>query len=96
MKANKNTKNTKATKKPSKSIEERLCEKADASAFHFIAELGKAIIAIPKIKEKSQEAADAKCFKILDRLLKAYVKSQADAVKAGVFSIFAQTTEPSK
>ena len=90
MKANKNAKNTKPTKKNPTTIEERLCEKADASAFHFIAELGKAIIAIPKIKEKSQ------CFKILDRLLKAYVKSQVDAVKAGIFSIFAQTTEPSK
>lgn len=63
-------------------FEERIYEVADASSRHFIAVLADAILTLPNITAKTQEAADKKCFRVLDRLRKAYVRAQVDACKA--------------
>ena len=63
-------------------LEERFYEVADASSRHFIAVLADAILTLPNIKAKTQEAADKKGFRVLDRLRKAYVRAQVDACKA--------------
>lgn len=91
MATDKNTTPAKPRQKPS--IEERLCDKANHSSRHFIAELARAILELPKIKEKSQEAADKKSFRILDRLYRAFVRAQCDAYKAGFYSTLSQLSE---
>lgn len=63
-------------------LEERIYEVADASSRHFIAVLADAILALPNINAKTQEAANKKGFRVLDRLHKAYVRAQVDACKA--------------
>ena len=87
MATNKNTK-----RKSPEEIEKSLCDRADKSSRHFIATLASAILALPLIHEKTQEAADKKCCKVLDRLLKAFVKAQSDAQKAGFVSCMNQFT----
>lgn len=91
METDKNDTSAKPGRKPT--IEERLCDKANESSRHFIGELGRAIIELPRIREKSQEAADKKCYRVLDRLYKAFVEAQADAYKAGFYSTLDQLTE---
>lgn len=91
MATDKNDTSAKPGRKPA--IEERLCDKANKSSHRFIGELGMAIMEIPKIREKSQEAVDKKCHRILDRLFKAFVEAQSDAYKLGFFSTLAQLTE---
>lgn len=91
MAADKNDTSAKPGRKPT--VEERLCDKANKSSRRFIGELGMAIMGIPKIREKSQEAADKKCHRILDRLFKAFVEAQSDVYKLGFYSTLGQLTE---
>ena len=68
-------------------LEERIYEVADASSRHFIAVLADAILTLPNINAKTQEAADKKGFRVLDRLRKAYVRAQVDACKASYVTL---------
>ena len=62
-------------------------DKANDSARDFVARLGEAILTLPRIKEKTQDAADAKAFKMLDECFNAFVKAQSDAIKFAVAQI---------
>ena len=62
-------------------------ERATKSSRAFVARLADAILTIPRIKEKSQEAADEKAYKMLDSLYDAFVKAQSDAIKFAVADI---------
>ena len=83
-KKNKNTKTTNTTKVIDV---DAYADKANQSARHFVALLGEAILELPKIKEKSQEAADKKAYETLDSLFDAFVKAQSDAIKFAVADI---------
>lgn len=69
-----------------------LCDRADKSSRHFIATLASAILTLPLIQEKTQEATNKKSCKVLDRLLKAFIEAQSDAQKAGFVSCMNQFT----
>lgn len=71
---------------------ERLSEMANDSSRHFISLLASAIITLPNIKERSQEAADKKGNRILDKLYAAFVKAQVDACKFSQVSLLNQIT----
>ncbi|MBO6031729.1 MAG: hypothetical protein J6Q22_09670 [Prevotella sp.] len=91
----------KNTKKNSKAhsadpIEDRLCLKADDASRRFIGELGRAIVALPKIKETSRDKAEKKCFRILDNLFKAFVKAQSEVYKAVFYSTLNQLSNSTK
>lgn len=72
--------------------EKSLCDRADKSSRHFISTLASAILTLPLIQEKTQEATNKKCCKVLDRLLKAFIEAQSDAQKAGFVSCMNQFT----
>lgn len=93
--ANKATKPThKRTPRPKTPEEllERLSEMANDSSRHFIALLASAILTLPNIKERSQDAADNKGNRILDNLYAAFVKAQVDACKFSQVSLLNQIT----
>lgn len=79
-------KNTKKNK--TKGIDvDAYSERANQSAKAFVARLADAILTLPRIKERSQEAADEKAYKMLDSLFDAFVKAQSDAIKFAVSDI---------
>ena len=84
----------KTTPKTPEELEKYLCDKADKSSRHFIAQLALAILNLPRIKEPTQEAADKKSNRILDNLLKAFTTAQCDAQKAGFTYCMNQFMKP--
>ena len=78
---------TKTTKKTKGIDVDAYAEQATKSAKRFVALMAYAILTLPRIKEKSQEAADKKAYKMLDSLFEAFVKAQADAIKFAVADI---------
>lgn len=79
----KTTKDTKA-----KGIDvDAYAERANKSSRAFVARLADVILTIPRIKEKSQEAADKKAYELLDTLYDAFVTAQSDSIKLAVADI---------
>lgn len=62
-------------------------ERANRSSRAFVARLVDAILTIPRIKEKSQEAADKKAYELLDSLYDAFVTAQSDSIKFAIADI---------
>ena len=66
-------------KKSAEAILEQLSAKSHEAAVRFIGSIGEDIIAIPKIRGKSQEEADEKANKHLDNMLAKFLDAQSAA-----------------
>lgn len=83
-----NTKKDAKTDPKAKGIDvEAYADKADSSARHFVAIMAEAILKLPRIREKTQAAADQKAHEIFDSLYKAFIDAQSDAIKCGAAQI---------